>query len=162
MVESRSRVKNAYTNYHCIFQVFVCPRRNSPLPGAATGALYSNSALRLSGSHCFPWLFLTSLATMLLAGADRVPLILTPLEGPVLTSAISEELPGALWRLLNSPLQVAISSVRNFIFSPLTITSCVFSGSCVLSRGEGGKCTGWRSPSVSVKARAGNGVGRCT
>ena len=97
---------------------------------------------------------------MLLAGAERVPLNLTFLDGPVLTGAISVELPGALCRLLNSPLQVAISSVRNLIFSPPTTTSCSFSGSWMVSRGEAGTCTEWRAPSESVKASAGNGARR--
>lgn len=147
-------------SYHCIFQVLVWPNRNSPQPGAPTGALYSNRALKLSGSHGLPWLFLTSLSPMLLAGAERVPLKLAFLGSPVLTGAISVELPGALCRLLNSPLQVAISSVRNLIFSPPATTSCSFSGSWVVSRGEAGTCKGCRSPSESVKASTGNGARR--
>lgn len=147
-------------SYHCIFQVLVWPERKSPQPGAPTGALYSSRALKLSGSHGLPVLFLTSLAPMLLGGAETVPLKLTFLGSPVLIGAISVEHPGALCRVLNSPLQVAISSVRNLIFSPPTTTSCSFSGSWVVSRGEAGTCKEWRSPSESVKASAGNGARR--
>ena len=154
--------QHAKNGYHCIFQVFVCPKRNSPLPGVPTGALYSNSALKLSGSHLFAWLFLASLAPTLLAGAERVPLTLTTLGSLALTGAISEEFPGALWRLLNSPLQVAISSVRNLIFSPPTITSCSFSGSWVPSRGVGGRCKDCCSPSASVNSRTGKGGRWCS
>ena len=146
--------------YHCIFHLFVWPNKNSPLPGAGTGALYSSRALKLSGSHNLPWLFFASLEPMLLGGAERVSLILIPLYGPLESGAISLEHPGALCRLANSPSQVAISSVRNTIFSPPTITS-FFSGSCVLSTlGEGGSCIEWRSPSASVNASVGNRAGR--
>ena len=98
---------------------------------------------------------------ILLAGAERVPLVLCSCDGPFLTGAILEEQPGALCRLLNSPSQVAISSVRNVIFSPVTMSSRCVTGSDVSSRGDGDKGTDLCSPSVSVRARVGTDESCC-
>ena len=98
---------------------------------------------------------------ILLAGAERDPLVLFPRDGPFLTRARLEEQPGALCRLLNSPSQVAISSVRNVIFSAVTMSSRCVTSSDVSSRGDGGKGMDLCSPSVSVIARAGTDESCC-
>ena len=128
-----TKVCTPFVGQPITFHLEICPFLNLPEPGASVPCLYSSSAFKLSGSQLVTFFFRSLRILAVVTGADKV--VLELMVGPCLHDLAFEAsadtfAPGALWRLLNSPSQRVISSVRKTIFSvptPAVFTFCVCS-----------------------------------